>query len=1294
MAPKAYQKAYQLLAAFPGAFWTSEREKMAAFEKAVYVFDADVFPAMTKIIIKHFGGWENVLKNGQLDKQELSRLVVRMDANAHFFQQIETEDPPLPAFMQGWSFDQLKIFYDGMRKTSRLEFHELLRSMDRVGVRITPDMPDRLLDSKTRPSVLDDIKATVQLQQGVYLIRNRQDYQKLDRLMQLKNDFREWFEGSQLEGYFPPEDIEVRFDLQLTHTELFEFMETARKYFVREYYHRGAELVEMNVNLPGRAFAQKILFRLIDDILKPMVDHGFKITNTQELRDAVTLWQILQNLRADIPISKFNYPQVFEKKLLGLNADWAGLAGGLEKNDAQTIMSLMDLMKRKDKQVSESVLQHFIAKNYGQFSTLKGMGDLAAVEKTRQDLNEISPELGDEFLILTGRNFIRSTPVEAGNIRPLLETALKWKHGSAAANRDVQELYGLIAYFIGNYVADFLELNRIPITKEVKGTLDTLGIARYRTFANGWRAKVDKFSLYMGKGDWRYLGSKLFGVGRNRSVGTVALGPAGQFQLPEGFSSHSVRDLRGREIAYVFAGDQARGAGLRIGFDVGYKNGGVSAKQFQEKNAGDKLVLDFPLGFTTGNGKPTDIAIQNGKVESWIMSMDRAHGLVIAYADGTMHIADKTTLHISELFRDPQTMPCPDRVLNLGNIDDYFLFIDIAKSEKLSVAANILLINQDKYVLIRDNSDSRRLLLEFSDGRIGVLNMNIQVSTAEATQTALGIQLPNGAKVVRAVYADTGYYDFATVHGRDKDTVLGHSDKQVSSNRIFIYHGAKGSKQAPARNPITSWVALVLGLALAGPFLNYTFQVIVALATGKPMQAIGLFANISFAAGSTLIGAALLGWIARALGERAGTHPECAFLLEAKDDESGAVKYFEVIDGSLKVNPRVRNFLTHFPVVVQNFLLYGFGIVGHETWHLSGKDKWHASEWPAYTLFQIIPAVIGAGLVVGGLLLVGVTSLWVLAPLALMGAMLATGVAGLQALARQNFKLNAEEQTSSSILFEKLWAKTQAAGLGRVIWAGVFAVGLATSTIRELGHLLGLVLQFDFRGAGQMFSEIIHSPSKLVRGTTVKMNWFARLLGWGVLGITAIVCLWIGLNAGIAAVPAIFILYIFTALSVGQFGFMFLEAVLYLRSPQLQGDPLLRAYAGFGSWKKVLIIALITLQLLGYLGPAAFLGYGTYLAKINYLGTTPQITNLQNQAAKNLLDPASEDLIAKYDPADQPKVEQMLKAFTADFSLKSRQRILDAVGQTLKAAAKRDPNQGVYEFIHELKQYHPHSCPN
>ena len=84
-------------------------------------------------------------------------------------------------------------------------------------------------------------------------------------------------------------------------------------------------------------------------------------------------------------------------------------------------------------------------------------------------------------------------------------------------------------------------------------------------------------------------------------------------------------------------------------------------------------------------------------------------------------------------------------------------------------------------------SDARRLLIELSDGRVGVLNMSVPASTAEATKIAKSLTMSNGAKVVKAVYTDTGYYDYFTVHTKNGDVVLGHSDKSSSCNRVYIY---------------------------------------------------------------------------------------------------------------------------------------------------------------------------------------------------------------------------------------------------------------------------------------------------------------------------------------------------------------------------------------------------------------------------------------------------------------------------------------------------------------------------
>ncbi|MBI2119492.1 MAG: LysM peptidoglycan-binding domain-containing protein, partial [Elusimicrobia bacterium] len=76
------------------------------------------------------------------------------------------------------------------------------------------------------------------------------------------------------------------------------------------------------------------------------------------------------------------------------------------------------------------------------------------------------------------------------------------------------------------------------------------------------------------------------------------------------------------------------------------------------------------------------------------------------------------------------------------------------------------------------------------------------------------------------------------------------------------------------------------------------------------------------------------------------------FLQFAEEDES--VSFFEVKNRTLKVNPFVKRFFSLFPVWIQNIILYGLGIVGHETSHLKGSN-----ELEAYFLTQIAPFIIG-----------------------------------------------------------------------------------------------------------------------------------------------------------------------------------------------------------------------------------------------------------------------------------------------------------------------------------------------
>lgn len=81
------------------------------------------------------------------------------------------------------------------------------------------------------------------------------------------------------------------------------------------------------------------------------------------------------------------------------------------------------------------------------------------------------------------------------------------------------------------------------------------------------------------------------------------------------------------------------------------------------------------------------------------------------------------------------------------------------------------------------------------------------------------------------------------------------------------------------------------------------------------------------------------------------------FLSNARADPAAA--FLEVVDGELRINPGALNRLSQWPVPVQNAILYGLGVVGHESLHRGGVG----SEAAAYGVAQLLPALLGAGIV-------------------------------------------------------------------------------------------------------------------------------------------------------------------------------------------------------------------------------------------------------------------------------------------------------------------------------------------
>jgi hypothetical protein len=414
------------------------------------------------------------------------------------------------------------------------------------------------------------------------------------------------------------------------------------------------------------------------------------------------------------------------------------------------------------------------------------LADLKGIESVRVELNRLDPSLGDGFLVAITKIALSQASQDASTVKLLVELAYRWKLESPNPSRDIRELYGLMAYFMGNRAVDFIEKDRSLLRADDLRKLRTIGIQRLDAPAGGIGRRLQKLSTYIIQGQARYITQKLGGRLARALDKKAIIRPSSDIHLDGGFEVKSVFDGRNNEIAKLFVANPGKGARVSMSFDVGFRSGGLTSANFTPPHPGDQLVLDMAAGMTTPDGKPSEIAISRGFVENWIMSMDRAHGLILVYADGTMHIADKTHLMIHELYRDRAKMSRPDRRLDMRNMDDYLLFIDIARKEKLSANANLLLINGDERILIDDSKELRRLLVEFEDGRFGVLNVHAGATTAELAQLAYTVRLENGTRVVKATYLDTGTYDQMNLHTANGVQNLGVTSN-ASGNRLFIY---------------------------------------------------------------------------------------------------------------------------------------------------------------------------------------------------------------------------------------------------------------------------------------------------------------------------------------------------------------------------------------------------------------------------------------------------------------------------------------------------------------------------
>lgn len=440
------------------------------------------------------------------------------------------------------------------------------------------------------------------------------------------------------------------------------------------------------------------------------------------------------------------------------------------------------------------------------------------IENLRNMVNSKSRVLGDMLIDKLGSSFLEKNCCDYDNLPKLLGFAEAWEN--PPFEKDVKGIYDMYSSFAYVEVATFLKskieaARKSGKEKEVKVLLKDRGLdyddlvkkleikgVLYLTEGNVQKAitdlKAGNYSYVFRKGT-----QKLFGGDEVKVEGQTVSMEKNNWSARKGVETYALKS-GDRELAVIIKCDPAI-----IKSKILVERDGVVDMEAEEKKLGDRLVFSAPMTFTTGNHKMTELAFRDGEQMNYLLSPHTKDGLLLVNKSGDKKVLNKTRLKVSDFLEvsdltDPGIALAvkhwaglremsPDTVLSESirpaeRFVDKKFFFEILKIKEYSLLGGMLLIDKPEnseqgiVVKLQDPLDSRRLYLEFADGKFGILDSTENMSTAQAVELALSV----GA--TKAMYMDTGMYDMATYKdGGGHDHVMGHNDTKQSTNRVVFY---------------------------------------------------------------------------------------------------------------------------------------------------------------------------------------------------------------------------------------------------------------------------------------------------------------------------------------------------------------------------------------------------------------------------------------------------------------------------------------------------------------------------
>jgi hypothetical protein len=364
-------------------------------------------------------------------------------------------------------------------------------------------------------------------------------------------------------------------------------------------------------------------------------------------------------------------------------------------------------------------------------------------------------------------------------------------------NSNGEVIYRLLGNFLLNQVANFLVEKLGPDEKNlsmVEDALKSQGVQFEELIKNlnknGFHFELKQSSLskaarslkkgkvsYLFSSGWAKLKSR-FGSKPEKldeiSVERRLIG----WRSPEGVSVEALVQDNRENAKLLYLNPE----NVRFGMEMG--SGALFNPQDRLKSYSDVFFF-ASLAFSSSHGEITELAFDRGKVVSQLLSTKGKDAFVFVNFRGQLSILDKRDLMLHDIY---EALGLPIRGENrrlrvAQNLRDYTLFIRLIKQSRASMLASMMFVTNGEYEISSNVQEkSRRILLQYEDGNIAILDSTDDMSTNDAIQLALA-----SGKLKYAVYMDTGNFDTAFYYeSEDHSHQLGHNANDYKSSNILV----------------------------------------------------------------------------------------------------------------------------------------------------------------------------------------------------------------------------------------------------------------------------------------------------------------------------------------------------------------------------------------------------------------------------------------------------------------------------------------------------------------------------